>query len=448
MYKFADNNKQQQDKTKPFSLPIKKPLESKSQDSTTAKTTDKDDFEPIVEHLNDDFYLRKMKKQTSPVWKHPILKISNNNNKLVEYIKAKQQENLFLQCKNCHRTSQLKCNLFCCESGDVIEFENNQQKEQDEEEGEEESTTTANSGGGEDEYNDNDSSILSTQPTISIVTQPLVIVAIEIGECQSGFAFAHTFNGITKDSTDNVSSTNNIEHYKTSTIILLTPSGRFHSFGEDARDYYLDLDKDVANKWLFFDSLKINLKNTVSLKDHRIVALNGSRFSTLKLFSLILAHFKQLSLSEINKNWPNSTNHRLILNENIKWILTVSASFQEEQVEFLMREAAYEANLVTRNSNSNDLFIVTKPEVASIQVQSLLINDDAITSNTSSNQLLAKTVNSASSSQFFIIIDCDGNSIDLFVYETLKNYKLNCNHIKEFYKSSSSSLSSLSTGNF
>ena len=46
---------------------------------------------------------------------------------------------------------------------------------------------------------------------------------------------------------------------KEPTSILLTPEGNFHSFGFAARDFYHDLDKKDAAKWMFFERFKMLL---------------------------------------------------------------------------------------------------------------------------------------------------------------------------------------------
>ena len=42
-------------------------------------------------------------------------------------------------------------------------------------------------------------------------------------------------------------------------MLLLTPEGKFHSFGFLARDTFHDLHPDQAKRWLYFDKFKMAL---------------------------------------------------------------------------------------------------------------------------------------------------------------------------------------------
>jgi len=50
-----------------------------------------------------------------------------------------------------------------------------------------------------------------------------------------------------------------VVNQKTPTMILLTPSRQFHSFGFTARDFYHDLDQTEAANWLYFEKFKMTL---------------------------------------------------------------------------------------------------------------------------------------------------------------------------------------------
>lgn len=89
---------------------------------------------------------------------------------------------------------------------------------------------------------------------------PRVVVAIDFGTTYSGYAYAFTrspeeihlmrhtdaghFGGVTA---------------KTPTILLLDERGGFHSFGNDAREAYHDLDEAETRKWLYFEKFKMEL---------------------------------------------------------------------------------------------------------------------------------------------------------------------------------------------
>jgi len=46
---------------------------------------------------------------------------------------------------------------------------------------------------------------------------------------------------------------------KIPTTILLTPDGKFHSFGYAARDFYNDISETEASQWMYFDRFKMML---------------------------------------------------------------------------------------------------------------------------------------------------------------------------------------------
>jgi len=48
---------------------------------------------------------------------------------------------------------------------------------------------------------------------------------------------------------------------KTPSILLLTPEGKFHSFGFTARNHYHDLSPEDAMIWMYFDKYKMTLYN-------------------------------------------------------------------------------------------------------------------------------------------------------------------------------------------
>ena len=53
-----------------------------------------------------------------------------------------------------------------------------------------------------------------------------------------------------------------MNNQKTPTILLLTPTKQFHSFGFTARDFFHDLDPSEAKKWFFFDKFKMILHHS------------------------------------------------------------------------------------------------------------------------------------------------------------------------------------------
>ena len=94
-----------------------------------------------------------------------------------------------------------------------------------------------------------------------------VIVAIDFGTTFSGYAFSFTRDA---DSIHMMrkweGGDSGVINQKTPTALLLTPDGKFHSFGFSARDFFHDLDPQEAKKWLYFEKFKMALHySTVSV---------------------------------------------------------------------------------------------------------------------------------------------------------------------------------------
>jgi hypothetical protein len=65
---------------------------------------------------------------------------------------------------------------------------------------------------------------------------------------------------------------------------------------------------------------------------------NGHEFPALKLFALALRYFKEHALKELS-----SQSATIIVNEDVRWVITVPAIWKAPAKQF-MREAAYEVN--------------------------------------------------------------------------------------------------------
>jgi len=92
----------------------------------------------------------------------------------------------------------------------------------------------------------------------------MVVVAIDFGTTFSGYAFSFV-----RDTARSVYVMRKWEggdaglmNQKTPTVLLLTPTGEFHSFGFTARDIYHDLSDEDAKKWLYFNKFKMALHYT------------------------------------------------------------------------------------------------------------------------------------------------------------------------------------------
>lgn len=86
------------------------------------------------------------------------------------------------------------------------------------------------------------------------------------------------------------------------TVLLLKPTGLFHSFGYSARDYYHDLPAREARQWLYFDKFKMTLHHQkLLLRSTPIVAANGiDSLPAVTLFAHALRFFKEHALRELS----------------------------------------------------------------------------------------------------------------------------------------------------
>lgn len=105
---------------------------------------------------------------------------------------------------------------------------------------------------------------LFNQNTVyDVLFRPFIAVAaIDFGTTYSGCAFSTVQDFLAnplKITTIELDD-ENVVSYKTPTVLLLDPEGRFHSFGSKAADHYLDLaDTEEAFKWYYFDRFKMQL---------------------------------------------------------------------------------------------------------------------------------------------------------------------------------------------
>ena len=125
--------------------------------------------------------------------------------------------------------------------------------------------------------NDNFGSIPQVAPEINVLLSEklqqrtsknlpyFVVVAIDFGTTFSGYAFSFAW-----DSAGSIHIMRKWEggdpgaiDHKTPTSLLLTPEGKFHSFGFTARDFFHDLSPKEAKKWLYFEKFKMALHHSL-----------------------------------------------------------------------------------------------------------------------------------------------------------------------------------------
>ncbi|XP_071511378.1 uncharacterized protein, partial [Diadema antillarum] len=165
-----------------------------------------------------------------------------------------------------------------------------------------------------------------------------VVVAIDFGTTFSGYAYSlvrepESVHIMRKWEGGDPGVTN----MKTPTTLLLTPEGKFHSFGFTARDFYHDMDHNEALRWLYFDKFKLTLHGDPNLNlQTEITAANGQKFSALSVFEYSLRFFREHALEEL---CDQSDDGQVDPNQ-IRWVLTVPAIWKQPAKQF-MRQAAY-----------------------------------------------------------------------------------------------------------
>ena len=93
-----------------------------------------------------------------------------------------------------------------------------------------------------------------------------------------------------------------IPNAKTPTVLLLKPTGQFHSFGYTARDYYHDLPARDTRQWLYFDKFKMTLHHQKQLgRSTLIQAANKiDSLPAVTVFAHALRFFKEHALRELS----------------------------------------------------------------------------------------------------------------------------------------------------
>ncbi|XP_041117236.1 heat shock 70 kDa protein 12A-like isoform X4 [Polyodon spathula] len=254
----------------------------------------------------------------------------------------------------------------------------------------------------------------------------VVVVAIDFGTTSSGYAYSFTKEPECIHIMRRWEGGDpGVSNQKTPTTILLTPDGKFHSFGYAARDFYHDLDPSDSKHWLYLEKFKMNLHTTSTLStETELLAANGKKVKALDIFAYALQFFKEQALKELSDQ-VGSEFH----SSDVRWVITVPAIWKQPAKQF-MRQAAYKSGLVT-SDNPEQLIIALEPEAASIYCRKLRLHQMI--------DLSSKTVfNGCSPTETigtgdrYVVVDCGGGTVDLTVHQI----RLPEGHLKELYKSS------------
>ncbi|MBN3324367.1 HS12A protein, partial [Atractosteus spatula] len=298
-------------------------------------------------------------------------------------------------------------------------------------------------------------------PDQNVAAGPLymVVVAIDFGTTSSGYAYAFTKEPECVHTMRRWEGGDpGVSNQKTPTTILLTPEGKFHSFGYAARDFYHDLDPSESKHWLYLEKFKMTLHTTANLSvETELQAANAKRVKALDIFAYALQFFKEQALKELSDQTGSEFD-----NADVRWVITVPAIWKQPAKQF-MRQAAYKSGLVTPD-NPEQLIIALEPEAASIYCRKLRLHQmidltckttvngcsptenvgagmtqakEHVRRNRQSRTFLVENVIGELWSELeegdrYVVVDCGGGTVDLTVHQI----RMPEGHLKELYKAS------------
>lgn len=225
------------------------------------------------------------------------------------------------------------------------------------------------------------------------INRYLSVIAIDVGSSHSGYAFSVTFDPTrTVHLMRGESSRSGLSadcDQKWPTCLLLRPDGQLHSFGQLALDAYHALSAAEARRWLLFERFKMPLyAQDASGQLNRnscVRAANGQLASALQVLALTIRYLGGRALQHLRQVCGQK-----LSSESVRWVLTVPAVWKSPAKQ-LMRQAAYEAGLISSN-NSEQLLIALEPEAASVYCRTLSVqnqisinNEQRLKSNQSSS---------------------------------------------------------------
>ena len=175
-----------------------------------------------------------------------------------------------------------------------------------------------------------------------------VIVGIDFGSSGSGFAYAFKDNEneiihgyISGAKVDN----------KVPSEIILDDNNKTLRFGAECKEF---IESNRLKEGHYFKGIKMNLYE----KKTKIQAENSAKILSLELvIQRVLEKLKELAIKDIKTKRPNLNDN------NIKWVVTVPAIWEEFQKNIMM-DACIKAGLI-KEEDDKSLFFALEPEAAS-----------------------------------------------------------------------------------
>eukprot|EP00058_Branchiostoma_floridae_P006842 XP_002592330.1 hypothetical protein BRAFLDRAFT_240194 [Branchiostoma floridae] len=190
----------------------------------------------------------------------------------------------------------------------------------------------------------------------------LLVAAIDFGTTFSGYAFSFTSSKDNIIMNKNWGSQVGFQAHKTETAVLLGPNRKFKAFGYQASKTYSELEEKEATRHYYFHRFKMELYTEKKLtKDTTIKDVNGKKLPALDIFAHAMRYLKDHMLNAIKVTVGSE---KAIKNDDICWVLTVPAIWDDSAKQF-MRQAAYKAG-IANESNKGQLLIALEPEAAGV----------------------------------------------------------------------------------
>lgn len=241
-------------------------------------------------------------------------------------------------------------------------------------------------------------------------TPYILSAAIDFGTTFSGYAFSTQYEY--KQSPLKVSNmtwtagSGNLMSLKTSTCILFSPNGNFHTFGFDAEDKYADLlDNQKHHSWYFFRRFKMslyeqeNISRTMTIRDQ-----NGKEMLAMKVFSSSIQFLKDHLLAKCKERGTE------VFMSDIRWVLTMPAIWSDKAKQF-MRESAEKAGIP-----GAQLVMALEAEAAALYCKYLPVSDLAVGQ--------AGNVSIFKPGAKYMVLDMGGGTVDITVHQVEEGLQL------------------------
>ncbi|KAL3878918.1 hypothetical protein ACJMK2_031244 [Sinanodonta woodiana] len=241
----------------------------------------------------------------------------------------------------------------------------------------------------------------------SAKSQKLLVVAIDFGTTFSSWAFAFLHDYQRDPTKIFVKNWNNGVGIscKAPTTALIRPDGKtLEAFGYEAEDKFAKLfEKNEHRDRYFFQRFKMSLyKDKKLTRDTIIFDETGKPMAAIKVISLVIRYMKD----DVCKQIKSQMVGELLLND-IKWVLTVPAIWNDKAKQF-MREAAKQAGI-----SDAHLLLALEPEAASLYSRQIPLKIEDFDGKSSIVPLSPGTR--------YIVVDAGGGTVDIMIHEVLED---------------------------